>query len=89
MAQGRDNIRETTRTFILDEFLTGEDPGSLSDTTPLITGGILDSIGTVRLVTHLEQSYGISLEQRDITVDRFNTVEDIVRTVESKAFGTP
>jgi acyl carrier protein len=87
MIKSRDHIRETTRNYILSEFLTGEDPASLTDTTPLITGGILDSIGTVRLVTHLEQSFGISLEQRDITVDRFNTVADIVHTVEAKSMG--
>lgn len=89
MAAGRDHIRETTREFILSEFLPEEDPSLLTDATPLITGGILDSISTVRLVTHLEQSYAISLEQRDITVDRFNTVADIVRTVEAKTLGPP
>ena len=86
--QGRYHIRETIRAFILSEFLSGEDPASLVDTTPLITGGILDSIGTVRLVTHLEQVFGITLEQKDITVDRFNTVADIVHIVEEKATGT-
>jgi acyl carrier protein len=78
------HVRETTREFILSEFLRGESPESLSDDTPLITGGILDSIGTVRLVTHLEQVYGIVLEQRDITVKQFNSIEDIVRVVTSK-----
>lgn len=87
MTLDRDHIRETARAFILNEFLRGEDPSSLTDTTPLITGGILDSISTVRLVTHMEQSYAINLEQKDITVDRFNTVADIVRTVEAKTLG--
>ena len=79
------DIRGTTRAFILSEFLAGEDPDSLTDETPLITGWILDSIGTVRLVTHLEQRYGITLDQKDITVERFNTVSSIVRTVEAKS----
>ena len=33
------------------EFLPGEDPEELTDTTPLITGGIFDSIATLKLVT--------------------------------------
>ena len=84
MEEDHESIRETVRGFILGEFLMGEDPSSLADATSLITGGILDSIATVRLVTYLEESYGISLEQRDITVDRFNTVADIVSTVQTR-----
>lgn len=87
MTEDTAGIREVTRTFILSEFLPEEDPASLSDETPLITGGILDSIGTVRLVTHLEQMFDITLEQREITVARFNTIGDIVRTVDAKSRG--
>ena len=33
----------------------GEDPSELTETTPLITGGILDSFATMKLVMFLEE----------------------------------
>ncbi len=37
-------IETIVRDYILREFLPGEDPAELTEETPLITGGILDSI---------------------------------------------
>ena len=34
-------------------------PSELTDDTPLITSGILDSIATLKLVTFLEERFGI------------------------------
>ena len=51
-------IKQTIKEFILDEFLPGEDPDELTESTPLITGGILDSIATLKLVMFLEERYG-------------------------------
>jgi acyl carrier protein len=44
------DIKETIKVYILEEFLPGEDPAELTDSTPLITGGILDSLATLKLV---------------------------------------
>jgi aryl carrier-like protein len=48
------NIDQTVKDFILAEFLPGEDPSQLTDATPLVTSGILDSIATMKLATFLE-----------------------------------
>ena len=50
-----DEVKQTVRKFILSEFLPGEDPNELADSTPLISGGILDSIATLKLVAFLEE----------------------------------
>ena len=49
-----EEIRQAIHAYILDKFLPGEDPADLTDQTPLITGGILDSIRTLKLVVFLE-----------------------------------
>jgi len=72
------------RNFILDQFLPGEDPSELSQETPLITGGILDSIGTLKLVTFLEKEFAIELEAHEAGVDHLDTIESIVGLVQSK-----
>lgn len=44
-----ESISGTVKEYILREFLSGEDPEELTDSTPLITGEILDSIATLKL----------------------------------------
>lgn len=78
------DIRDSVRAFILAEFLPGEDPGELQDDTPLITGGILDSIATLKLVAHLEEKYGIELEAHEADSEHLNTISDISGLVQSK-----
>ena len=84
MTQQAEEIIEGTRTYIIREFLPGESPDSLTTTTPLITSGILDSIGTVRLVSFLEEEYGVQLEAHEMGVDSLNTLADIAQLVVSK-----
>jgi len=84
---GPGQIRNVVREYLLTEFLPGENPDELKDSTPLITGGILDSIGTVKLVSHLEQQFDVRFESFDISVDYLDTVDLIVQTVVGKLRG--
>jgi acyl carrier protein len=79
-----DEIQSAVKEFILREFLPGEDPNELQDDTPLITGGILDSIATLKLVAFLEEQFSISVAAHEADVDHLNTVSDIARLVRSK-----
>ena len=72
------------KAYILDEFLPGEDPDELEDTTPLITGGILDSISTVKLVAFLEERFGVEFQAYEMNADYLDTINQIAETVESK-----
>ncbi len=48
------HVEQRVKGFVLEEFLPGEDADNLTDTTPLITSGILDSIATLPFSsTHL------------------------------------
>ncbi|MEZ4729010.1 MAG: hypothetical protein R3E79_17895 [Caldilineaceae bacterium] len=49
-----DQLKATIKSYILEEFLPGENPAELTDSTPLITGGILDSLATLKLVAFLK-----------------------------------
>ena len=77
-------IKDAVKAFILEEFLPGESPDALDDSTLLITHGVLDSIATVRLVAFLEEQYGIELEAHELSAEYLNTLPDIARIVTSR-----
>ncbi len=80
----RDSIIARVRRFILEEFLPGEDPEDLTDSMPLISGGILDSIKNMRLIGFLEEEYGVAFEAHEISFEFLDTLELITSTVQAK-----
>ncbi len=77
-------IKQTVKDYILREFLPGEDPDEMTDDTPLITGGILDSISTLKLVAFLEDEFHIQLEAHEAGADSLDTVDRIASLISSK-----
>jgi acyl carrier protein len=81
-------ITTMTRDFILKEFLPGERPENLTDSTELITGGILDSLATLKLVSYLEKSYGIEIAPYELVPENLNSISLITDFVQSKQAST-
>ena len=79
-----ENMKDTLKGFILKEFLPGESPEELTESTPLITGGVLDSLATLKLVAFIEEHYKIQLEAHDVDVEHLNTISSIENLVRSK-----
>lgn len=79
-----EEIKGKVKKFILDEFLPGERPEELNDETPLITGGVLDSIGTLKLVSFLEETFNIQIQAHEADFGNLNTISDIAGLVHTK-----
>ena len=79
-----DEIRAQLRDYLLREYLPGEDPAELTDDTPLISGGILDSIGTLKLVVFLEDQFGVRVEAHETGIDHLDSIGLIVRFIDRK-----
>ena len=79
-----DTIETAVHAFVVKEFLGGKGAARINEKTPLITGGILDSLATLKLAGFLEQHYGIKVEAHEASVDYLNTIADIGRFVRSK-----
>jgi acyl carrier protein len=84
MTEPRAEIKDSVRTYIAREFLGGDDPGSLSDSTPLLSAGVLDSMATLKLVSFLEDTYGIEFTPSDIDPEHMESLEAIAALVDSK-----
>jgi acyl carrier protein len=77
-------IKSTVKRFILDEFLPGERPDALTDQTPLVAEGVLDSLATLRLVSFLEKEFKIALAPHEVDAEYLNTLPTIAALVRSK-----
>jgi acyl carrier protein len=77
-------IESRLKQYILENFLPGEDPELLTQTTPLVTTGILDSLNILKLATFLEFEFDIELGPLDLIEENLETIERIRGLVESK-----
>jgi acyl carrier protein len=82
-----DDIRRAVRSFVVAEFLQGEDSPELADDTPLRESGIIDSLGTVKLVSFVERTFGIEVDARDATPSNFGTLGAIAVYVARRRSG--
>ena len=79
-----EEIKSKLRAFILDKFLQGESPADFDDQTPLKTSGIIDSIGTLELVSFVEDTFDIELEAHETGIEHFGRIEDLAALVATK-----
>ncbi len=82
-SQTVEEIKRTVSDYILKNFLPGAGPEELTDATPLITSGVLDSLATLKLVYFLEDHYRIELQPQE-RVTHLDTITSITQLVQSK-----
>ena len=58
--------------------------GSFSDEQPLITSGIIGSVGVFRLVSFLEETFSVSIDDQEIVAENLDSVDKISRFVVAK-----
>ena len=78
------------REFVVDTFLLGDDDG-FDDDDSLIEGGIVDSTGVMELVSFLEETYGIAIEDRELVAANLDSITRLRAFVDGKvaAGGAP
>ncbi len=78
------DFKQTIKDFIMAQFLPGEDPSELTDDTPLISGGILDSIATLQLVMFIEERFRVSFEPHEVDKENLDSLNLMARLLQSK-----
>jgi acyl carrier protein len=77
-----DKITKVVRDYIIQEYLEEGDDREIIDTTPLISGGIVDSFSMVSLLRFLENKYSIHIPDDAATPEAFDSVERIAALVQ-------
>ena len=70
--------------FISDELVSDPEVLPLQATSSLMDSNIIDSVAFLNLVMFLEEHYGITVADRDLTRDNFETVEAMCEYVRSR-----
>ena len=69
-------IPQQIRSFIIDNFLLGQDSG-FGDSDSFLEGGIIDSTGVLQLVAFLEETYGISVGDDEVTPENMDSIDNV------------
>ena len=78
-----DKIKQQVRQF-LSEILPNGKMSTVGDDTPLRTSGLLDSMGLLRLVSLVEEKFGIDVSAYEAGIENFDRIDDIAAFVERK-----
>lgn len=76
-----DELSKVIRDYVIKEYLEEGSDQEIGETTPLITGGIVDSFSMVSLKRFLEKKYSIRIPDDDATPDAFDTIQSITKLV--------
>lgn len=76
--------KERVLAYITENFLMGLANDRLRDDSSLLDLGIIDSTGVIELIAFLEETFGIRVEDREITPENLDSLRRIERYVASK-----
>jgi len=76
-----DEMSKVVLDYVKREYLEEDDDRELTETTPLISGGIVDSFSIVSLKRFIEKKYSIRIPDADASPEAFDTVKSIVAVV--------
>lgn len=80
-------IKKRLKDYLVQNVLDQKEAGQLSDTTTLISSGIVDSITTLQLVEFIETEFNIEFEAHEVDRDNLDTLILIENFVERKRQG--
>ena len=76
------DIQKKLIDFICDAFMVEEDEIILDES--LVDQGIIDSIGLIELSSFLASTWGIQVEEKEMTKDNFGSVKKIIAFIQEK-----
>ncbi len=70
-------VETQIKQFVLDNFLFGGSPDDVDEDVSLLDTGIMDSLGVLQLVSFVEETFSIQVEDVDVVPDNFDSVRSL------------
>lgn len=77
------NIKKVICEFVISNFLFGDD-SQLTEDTSFIGSGVIDSTGVLELITFIEETFGIKVEDNEIVPENLDSIRCVVSFVSRK-----
>ena len=77
------DVKEKVRAFVL-EYAAGRGLTEVKDDEPLLTNNIIDSLGALRMIAFLEETFSITIEDTEMVPANFQTLNDVTSFVAAK-----
>jgi acyl carrier protein len=77
-------VKDQIRQFVREELASAKGITLVSDDQSLIENGVVDSLGIFRLVTFLEETFGVKIGDEEISAENLQSVDMIEQLVLSK-----
>ena len=79
------SIEERIRAYIAENILFSGNGYPHADDTSFLEEGIVDSMGIMELVTFVDESFGITVEDEEVVPDNFDSVSRLAAYIRRKA----
>ncbi len=77
--------KDQIRDFIREQLAPAKGITSFRDDESLMENGVIDSLGIFRLVTFLEENFGVRIGDEEINAENLQSVDMIDQLVQRKA----
>ncbi len=77
-------LRDKIRSYIVENFLFGDENPLTSDDQSLLDTGIIDSVGVMELVAYLEGDHGLQIQDEDLMPENLDSVNNLVGFIRRK-----
>jgi methoxymalonate biosynthesis acyl carrier protein len=78
------NRKEKIRDFIISNLMAFDDEIELADGDNIFQLGYINSLFAMKLLTFVESEFGITIENEEMDIKNFSSVNNIARLVELK-----
>lgn len=80
-------IEAQIRKYVSENLLFSDNGFEYDDDDSFLQEGIVDSVGVLELVLFVEETFGVAVEDQEITPDNFDSVSKLASYIRSKMNG--
>lgn len=78
------DIKADVKAYLLESFVNEQETGPITDETPLLSSGIVDSISALQLVEFLENKYNFQFQPHEVDQENLNSINLIEAFVKER-----
>jgi acyl carrier protein len=80
-------IEAQVRKYVAQNLLFSDNGFEYDDDVSFLQEGIVDSVGVLELVLFVEETFGVNVNDQEITPDNFDSVNKLANYIRSKVDG--